>query len=41
MLVYNFYRLPDAKAEWMDKIAVMIEHAVQVWKPAVVMGDLN
>lgn len=30
LLVYNFYRLPDAKAELTDEIAVMIDHAVQV-----------
>ena len=42
LLVYNFYRLPDAKAELMDEIAVMIiDHAVQVGKPAVVMGGLE
>ena len=30
MLVCNVYRPPDAKAEWMDEMAVMIEHGVQV-----------
>ena len=30
LLVYNFYRLLDAKAELTDEIAVMIDHAVQV-----------
>lgn len=27
--------------EWMDEMAVMIEHGVQVGKPVVVIGDLN
>lgn len=41
MLVCNVYRPPDAKVEWMDEMAVMFEHGVQVGKPVVVIGDLN
>ena len=41
MLVCNVYRPPDAKAEWIDEVAGMIEHAVQEGKTVVVLGDFN
>ena len=41
LLVYNFYRLPDAKAELTDEIAVMIDHAVQVGSQQLWWEDLN
>ena len=41
ILVCNVYRPPDTKAEWMDELAVMVEHGVQAGKMVVVLGDLN
>ena len=35
------YRPPDAKAEWIDEVAGMIEHEVQEGKTVVVLGDFN
>ena len=41
MLVCNVYRPPDAKVEWIDELAGMIEHGVQEEKTVVVLGDFK
>ena len=41
MLVCNVDRPPDAKVEWMDEMAVMIEHGVQVGKPVLLHLNLG
>ena len=41
LLICNVYRPPDAKASWMDSMAVMVEKAVAEKAPVVIMGDFN